>query len=376
MKVALVTSAYPPHLGGVEHHVQGLAQSLAGLGCEVEVLTQSPRGAPHSVDQESDGLVVRRWPASGRPQTAPFSVGLFRYLRAARSRYDVVHAHNYHSAAPAMSYLSGCRPLVVSSYLHARPASFVARVLHVPYGIVGRRTLRAASSVIALSSSEADLVAQRVPGVRPVVVPSGVDAGRLRAAQPKEKTAPVVLCVGRLTAYKGAERVLEAVPLLGEARLVVVGGGPEEATLRRLAQRPGFREKVQLTGVVDDDELARWYATADVVISMSSHESFGIVLLEGLAAGTRVVASDIPAHRDMRQFDEHGALHLVPLASSPEAIAKVVLDELKTGRATPSSTVPDWETVAQLHVELYEAVLARQSALSRQRANRGIRRGG
>ena len=65
MRVALVTSAYPPHLGGVEHHVQGLAQSLAGLGCEVEVLTQAPRGAPPSVDQESDGLVVRRWPASG-----------------------------------------------------------------------------------------------------------------------------------------------------------------------------------------------------------------------------------------------------------------------------------------------------------------------
>jgi glycosyltransferase involved in cell wall biosynthesis len=374
MRVALVTSAYPPHLGGVERHVQRLAQSLAGLRCEVEVLTQAPRGARPSVDQESDGLVVRRWPASGRSETAPVSVGLFQYLRAARGRYDVVHAHNYHSVAPAMSYLSGRRPLVVSTYLHARPASFVARVVHVPYGIVGRRMLRAAASVIALSRSEADMVAQRVPGVRPVVVPSGIDRGRLRAVHAKEKAAPVVLFVGRLTAYKGAARVIEAVPFLGEAQLVVVGSGPEAATLRRLAERPGFSEKVQLTGPVDDDELARWYATADVVISMSSYESFGIVVLEGLAAGTRVVASDIPAHRDMRQFDEYGALRLVPLASSPEEIAKVVLDELAMGRCMPSSTVPSWETVAQLHLELYEAVLRRQLETPHQRARRWVGR--
>jgi glycosyltransferase involved in cell wall biosynthesis len=273
-----------------------------------------------------------------------------------------------------MGYLSGARPLVVSTYLHARPASAVATALHVPYGIVGRRMLRAAASAIALSPSEADLVARRVPGVRPVVIPSGIDTDRLRGAQPKEKTAPVVLCVGRLTTYKGATRVLEAMRYLGQARLVVVGSGPEAARLRRLVERSGFSEKVQLTGPIDDDELARWYATADVVISMSSQESFGIVVLEGLAAGTRVVASDIPAHRDMRRFDDHGALHLVPLGVSPEAIAEVVLDALATGRTTSSSTVPNWETVAQLHVGVYEAVLARQSALPPQRADLSFRR--
>ncbi len=365
MRVALVAIAYPPRVGGVERHVRGLARSLAALGCEVEVLTQAPRRVPNSVNQEADGLVIRRWPASDPSQAAFFSAGLFRYLRAARGRYDVVHAHNYHSAAPAMSYLAGCRPLVVSTYLHARPASFAARVLHVPYGILGRRMLRAASSVIALSSSEADLVAQRVPGVRPVVVPSGIDASRLLAAKPKEKTVPVVLCVGRLTAYKGVARVIESMEHLGQAQLVVVGNGPHEAALSKLAKRSLQSEKVQLIGEVDDDELASWYATADVVISMSAYESFGIVALEALAAGRRVVASDIPAHRDMRQFDEHGAMRLVPLASSPEEIADVVLGELAMGPVMPSSTVLSWETVARLHMSLYEAVAGSQSALAR-----------
>jgi glycosyltransferase involved in cell wall biosynthesis len=362
MRLALVASAYPPHVGGVERHVQRLAQNLAQLRCEVEVLTQAPRGYPPSVHQEPDGLVVRRWPAIGQSETFPVALGLFEYLRAARGRYDVVHAHNYHSAAPAMSYLSGHRPLIVSTYLHARPASLVARAAHVPYGVVGRRVLRAAASVIALSRSEADMVAERVRAVRPVVIPSGIDVCRLRSAEVKEKASPVVLSVGRLVGYKGVARVVEALPLFGDANLVVIGSGPEAATIRRLADSRGLREKVQLVGAVDDDELARWYATADVVISLSSYESFGMVVLEGLAAGTRVVASDIPAHRDMQQFDEHGALRLVPFASSPQEIARAVRAELAIGRCTPSASVLSWEAVAQLHLELYEAVLRPKSA--------------
>jgi len=222
----------------------------------------------------------------------------------------------------------------------------------VPYGVVGRRVLRAAASVIALSRSEADMVAERVRAVRPVVIPSGIDVCRLRSAEVKEKASPVVLSVGRLVGYKGVARVVEALPLFGDANLVVIGSGPEAATIRRLADSRGLREKVQLVGAVDDDELARWYATADVVISLSSYESFGMVVLEGLAAGTRVVASDIPAHRDMRQFDEHGALRLVPFASSPQEIARAVRAELAIGRCTPSASVLSWEAVAQLHVSV------------------------
>jgi len=123
-----------------------------------------------------------------------------------------------------------------------------------------------------------------------------------------------------------------------------------------MAQSVPSRGRVKLLGAVDDDELARWYATADVVVSLSSSESFSIAVLEGLAVGARVVASDIPAHRDMRQYDEYSALRLVPLASSPEEIAKAVREELAMGRCRPSTDIPSSETVARLHLHLYEAV--------------------
>ncbi len=361
MRVALVTSAYPPHIGGVERHSQHLARCLAALGCEVEVLTQGGVESASAV-QERDGLIVRRFPLTVRSKTAPVALGLFSYLRQARGRFDVIHAHNYHSAAPAMSFLSGRRPLVVSTYLHARPATLVARAAHVPYGVLGRRLLRSATAVIALSRSEAELVADRVPGVHPVVIPSGIDVDRLRAAEAKEKAGPVVMSVGRLTAYKGAARVLEALPFVGEASLVLIGSGPDAAILRRQAAGSGSRGTVQLLGAIDDEELASWYATADVVVSFSAYESFGIVVLEGLSAGSRVVASDIPAHRDLRQFDEHGALQLVPLASSSEEIGKAVRAGLAMGRCLPSTLVPRWERIGQDHLQIYERACERRFA--------------
>jgi len=168
-----------------------------------------------------------------------------------------------------MSYLSGRRPLIVSPHMHARPATFVARAAHVPYGFVGRRLLRAAASVVSLSRSERTSWRSAYPGTSRCH-PTGIDVDWLRAAEAKEKAAPVVLFVGRLMAYKGAARIVEALPLFGEAKLVVIGNGPEAATLRRLAEQAGLREKVQLLGAVDDDELARWYATADVLVSLSS----------------------------------------------------------------------------------------------------------
>lgn len=228
----------------------------------------------------------------------------------------------------------------------------------MPYSLLGRRTLRAAAKVVALSKSEAELVAARVPGVQPEVIPSGIDVRWLREAKRVEGETQVVLVVGRLARYKGAARVVEALPLCGEAELVVIGSGPEAPLLEKLAERLRIRAKVRFLGTVDDSELASWYATAGVVVSLSSYESFGLAVLEGLAAGARVIATDIPAHQDIRQYDEFGALCLVPHGASPAEIAAAVRSELLKGRSEPSRMVPSWESVAQWHVDLYERLVS------------------
>ena len=70
-----------------------------------------------------------------------------------------------------------------------------------------------------------------------------------------------------------------------------------------------------------------------------------------------MVASDISAHRYTRQFDEFGALHLVPLAASPAELDEAIREELVKGRSEPSGTVPSWESVAQCHFDLYESLM-------------------
>ena len=81
--------------------------------------------------------------------------------------------------------------------------------------------------------------------------------------------------------------------------LVILGTGPEEPRLRQLVEDEGLSGSVRLLGGVSDEDLRRWQRTAAVVVSLSTRESFGLSLAEGITAGAAIVASDIPAHREM-----------------------------------------------------------------------------
>jgi glycosyltransferase involved in cell wall biosynthesis len=351
----MVAPAYPPEVGGVEVHVARLAGELAELGHEVEVLAQSKTVRSAAVSRER-GVVVRRWPVvAPRPDLA-VSFGLLRFLRGRGRSYDVVHAHNYHSAAPLLALLSGRTPLVTTPHYHGSGATRLTGVLHAPYALLGRRILRRSNAVIAVSGTEAESLRARFPFVCPHIIPNGVDARRFAVASPFQSGLPVVLSVGRLVAYKQTADVIAALPFLPEVELVVIGVGPESARLVAAARELGVSGRVLFTGNVTDDELTEWYLAAGVLITLSRHEAFGLAPVEAMAAGTPVIASDIPAHRDLGALDEHHAVRLFDPAASPRALAEMIRSTLAGGKPPPSRLVPSWNMVARMHESVYSAV--------------------
>src|ERR1035437_2705577 len=102
MRIALVTSAYPPEVGGLEVYVQRLAFELNALGLGVDVLTQCPRGraAEWNASEASSGIRVLRFGDWTGTRRFPISPGLWHYLRENGDNYDVIHVHNFH-AIPA-----------------------------------------------------------------------------------------------------------------------------------------------------------------------------------------------------------------------------------------------------------------------------------
>ncbi|MGO9876350.1 MAG: glycosyltransferase family 4 protein [Acidimicrobiia bacterium] len=352
-----MTNAYAPNLGGVETYVQNLATELGLGGDSVVVCTQTADRRLPALETVAAGVVVRRFRLPVRTQHYGLSPGLVRHLRRASSEYDVINAHNYHGL-PALAATWSRRPLVLTPHFHSSSASRFRSALHRPYRILGRRLVRRSTAIVCVSNAEADLVKSAFPDAAPriVIVPPGIDSpGR---AEPFPEPRTVVLSVGRLEDYKQVDRLIEAMSYLGgEYHLVVVGDGPELRRLQR--QASSAPHPVTFTGRISDAELGRWYATAAVYVSLSRLEAYGLSVAAALARGVPVVASDIPAHRELLAAGVSTAL-VDPAASANEVAGAITAAR---GRRMPSQSLASWpQTASQTHA-LYESVLKRTASV-------------
>jgi glycosyltransferase involved in cell wall biosynthesis len=359
-RIALVTPGYPPQVGGVELHVAELARRLARRGAEVDVLTHATGEAP--AGETADGVRIRRFPLLVRRQHYPVSGAMLRYLRSRVAAYDVVHAHNYHALPALMAASAKPRGFVFTPHYHGASASRFRDALHRVYRLPGRRIMQRAAAVICVSSAEAAKVRRDFPAVgdRVRVIPNGVDRTRLRDAEPFAGHDAIVLTVGRLEDYKRVDRAIAALAHLPGEELFVIGDGPARTNLEAQASRHDHGSRVTFLGRVPDDELRRWYKTAQAVVSLSEHEAFGLVPAEALAAGTPVVLSDIAAHRDIAELAGPSCCRLVSATDGPEAVAAAIAS--LSGTDGCAGGVPDWDEVVDRTSVVYDEVIAGSGA--------------
>ena len=301
MKIGLVSPYVYPLPGGVTQHVRFLYENLRLRGHEVRILTSS-----HGLQRSSEGDVIRlgkgfSMPANGSVGTITLSP---RYVSQAhdlleREQFDVLHFHEPFVPFLSLVLLNQSRSVNIGTF-HAyggwSPAyQFGKRVMR-PYAerLHGR---------IAVSAAARHFIDRYFPGDYKVI-PNGVDVDRFRKAVPLTRWqdgTPNILFVGRFEPRKGLLELLKAYRLMRrtgvEARLLLVGGGPQEREARRYVATRNL-QGVHFLGRVSDDERNQLFRTADVYCSPATgRESFGIVLLEAMAAGAPIVASDIHGYK-------------------------------------------------------------------------------
>lgn len=348
-----------------------VAEELALLGDEVTVLTHQPGGLPA---EEAMGPVrVLRFPPTVNLLNYPLSLPLFGYLRAHASDFDIVHAHSYHTLVGQGAIGTGL-PFVFTTHYHGTGHTRLRALLHRLYRPAGGRMLAAADALICHSAAERDLVTGHFPGTegRVRVIPAGTDPRPAGVPRQRgiERAGQVVLVVGRLERYKHVDLIITACRAIGpEVSLVVVGEGPDRPRLERVANDSGpagSGGSVRFLGRVSDAELGELLTAAAVVTSASEHEAFGLIVADGLAAGARVVASAIPAHREVgRLAGADAPIAYVDPANTAEFTAALTV-ALAMGRPSAGCVrLPSWGDVARQLRELYGEVATH---------NRGARR--
>jgi len=375
MHVVQACPWFHPYVGGVETHVATLSSELVRRGHEVTVVT-SRRGRDLPEREEWEGIHIRRAKARAvwiRTPIAPATKALLASLRP-----DVVHAH---SPPPLTSYYAAKAsaqhsfPFVITYHCDVEVPSFYGPLVESVYRhTLEYSTIRRADRIIVTTATYA-ATSRAVWRFNPAVIPNAVDMGRYRPGNDGRATRArhgiregesLVLFVGRMVGHKGIENLVEAARSVAYGKFLLVGGGPEVGSLRRLARRLGVMDRVIFSGRVSRDDLPSYFAACDVFVlpSVSRLEAFGIVALEAMASGKPVVVSDIPGVREVITDGREGVL-ADPV--NPEDLAlkirALLADDKKraemgrAGRATVEKTF-SIESVADQVEAVYREVSA------------------
>lgn len=337
----MVVPRFAPFRGGVETYVSAAAGALAAHGADVTVLTQAPRALDLAPREERDGYVVER---HRLPIRDVFDVPAPAAIRAAcrSGRFDVLWVHSYHTPLAWLAAERAGAPVVFTPHYHGVGHTPLRQALHVAYRPAGRRLMHRSRRVIVDTRAEADLVLRDFPReVRPenvVVIPPAV-SDPMRGAPARVPQTATVLAVARQEPYKRIDVLVRAIALLrrrgSDVRLVVVGEGSALGAHRELAEGLGVLDVVTFTGAVDEQALTELWTSATMYVSASEQEAFGIGLAEALMSGLPVVASNIPAHREVvRQAGPAAAARLcatgTDAAEAAERFASAIAESLST----------------------------------------------
>lgn len=318
MRIALVCPYAWDAPGGVQVHVRQLARNLERR--DHRTLVIAPAFSPKAV---ATGTVVIGRPVRLRynGSVAPVSPDprAARRVSAALRSFapDVVHVHEPFAPSTSLyATLASPAPIVGTFHAYATRSRVLAALSPLLRGIWNRLDVR-----LAVSRAAASFVSRYFRGaVR--VVPNGVDVELFARAQPASlPPGRVLLFVNRLEPRKGFRAATQAFELLAgrypELLLVVAGDGVERALVAGLPD--GVKRRVIMLGSVPHEELPPYHAAAELFLAPATgRESFGIVLVEAMAAGLPVVASDIPGYREVVR-DQMEALLVPP--EDPPALA-------------------------------------------------------
>lgn len=366
VRVLHVGKYYPPHMGGIETHLQTLCTSLREVAdIRAVVASDHAKGESVIIDQVPVERVGTRFTLA----SAPFCPGMMSYIR--NSAADLIHVHLPNPTA-VLAYLASGHggPLIVTYHSDTVRQA----ILGAAFNPILQRFLRRSAAIIATSPNylaTSMVLAQHRE--RCHVVPYGIplsqfescdaDAAARIRAQFGER---LLLAVGRLVYYKGFEYAIEAMRNV-RGRLLIAGTGPLGDKLRAHAITCGVGERVVFLGEIQNNDITPYYHAADAFIlpSVARSEAFGIVQIEAMAAGKPVINTSLDS--GVPFVSQDGVTGLTVPPRDPHALASAInrlLDNRdvreRLGAAARRRAAEEFsvETMTARITSLYQSILA------------------
>jgi glycosyltransferase involved in cell wall biosynthesis len=369
--VLMVTPRYFPYLGGTETHVHEVGRRLVNRGFNITLLTTAPStiSTPLPKTEVIEGMRiirVRTWLPQHDYYIAPEI-----YSIISNGRWDLIHCQSCHTFVPLLAMLAAKKakiPYVVTFHPGGHSSRFRTRIRPIQWKLL-RPLLADASKLIGVSCFDADYFRNllRLPEEQFCIIPNGATLPSLTHQPSRTSGQSLIVSVGRLERYKGHQRMINALPKIREqrpdTRLLILGTGPYETTLRGLAQKVGVAAHVEIRSIPASDRqtMAEILSQASLVTLLSEFEGHPIAIMEALALRRPVLVTNTSG---LQELVEQGLALGVPLNSTPEEIAAAALRQIEEPLALKQVALPTWDDCTQQLHGIYSMCFGREKCAS------------
>jgi len=376
MKICVLVSEPFPSKGGAEILTHELSQALTKKGHEVTVVCREPDGGEVDDFEIQDIKIHRILASSGRTRFLRKVISFYRFLR--HNKFDVIHAHFIISGGTLglIGKLFGI-PVIVTAHESLTLREFRTRLNKIMV-VIARLTLKTIDFLVVVSDSMTkDAIDAGCSASKVGVVYNGIDLDKIHSSEGTAilqkygiaKDDFIILFLGRLLPVKCPDDLVKAFPKVVQkvpnARLIFAGRGEEEMKLKGLVSDSGLNDKVIFAGFVSEDEKWDLLKRCDVFVLPSIIEGHPITVIEAMACGKPVIATNVGPFPEIISNEETGLL--VPL-HAPDALADAIielaLDEerrLEMGKMAKKDIEErfDINKIADDYLEIYAKVINR-----------------
>jgi len=360
LRVLMVTPRYFPYMGGIETHVHEVGRRLVRRNVDVTILTTMPSMNGITLPGEADveGMHVVRVPVLLNKNDFYIAPEMYSFIT--HGGWDLIHCQGIHTLVPPLAMMAARKahlPFVVTFHTGGHSSPFRAKIRSAQWRVL-RPLLAKAERLIGVSQFEAKYFSEllHIPSKRFSVIPNGATLPALTSPLQSTGDHTLIVSLGRLERYKGHQHMIMALPKICErrpdARLLILGGGPYEGSLRRLAQQMGVADRVEIRAIPSNDRKAmtRVLSGASLVALMSEYEAHPIAVMEALSLQRPVLGMDAAG---MQELAEQGLILSIPLNSSPDAVAAAALQQIEKPLIPGHIALPTWDESAENLLDVY-----------------------
>jgi glycosyltransferase involved in cell wall biosynthesis len=363
LRVLMVSARYFPAMGGIETHVHEVGRRLVQKGVDVTILTTMPQHTFTYLPRETESEGLRIIRVKAWTHTSDLCIAPDVYTVIASGAWDVVHCQGIHTLVPPLAMLGARRahmPFVVTFHTGGHSSSLRNKVRSTQWRVL-RPLLASAEHLIGVSRFEAEYFRDvlGLPADRFSVIPNGatLPAAQLPLGETPGQT--LIVSLGRLERYKGHQHMITALPKIREqrpdARLLILGAGSYESSLRKLAQKAGVAAYVDIRAIPASDRqaMSSTLQQASLVALMSEYEAHPVAVMEALSLQRPVLGVHTAGQQELAEL---GLIRTVPLHSPPEVVAAAALEQIERPCMPRHITLPTWDECAEKLLAVYESV--------------------